>query len=67
MGARPQARRRDSTVAIHFSSEVRYGRHIEFEYEVNTASSEDAQTLSNSLAQFWGGRREKRIATFGCS
>jgi hypothetical protein len=42
-----------------FQFGVRYSRHVEFEYEVNTASSADAQTLSNSLAQSLGGHREK--------
>jgi hypothetical protein len=42
-----------------FQFGVRYGRHIEFEYEVNTASSADAQTLSNSLAQSLGGPQGK--------
>jgi hypothetical protein len=34
-----------------FQFGIRYGRHIEFEYEVNTASSRDTQTISDSLAQ----------------
>jgi hypothetical protein len=42
-----------------FQFGIHYGRHIEFEYEVNAASSIDTQTVSNSLAQTLAGPQAK--------
>ena len=34
---------------------IRYGRHIEFEYDITTAAGSSARNISNSLAQSLGG------------